>query len=109
MIRNVIDLMVRKSEFILFRRIGIGINRTISMSNTMKITARRKNRIENGMRADRIGSKPHSNGESFSRFLSEDRAAVIHAITTSRSGTIIEIMDEIIIRFIYQKFVIILL
>jgi hypothetical protein len=32
-------------------RIGIGINRTISMSNTMKIIANRKNRMENGIRA----------------------------------------------------------
>jgi len=30
---------------------GIGIKSTISMSNTMKIMARRKNRIENGIRA----------------------------------------------------------
>ena len=47
--------------------IGIGISKIISISNTRKITARRKNRIENGSRADCFGSKPHSNGESFSR------------------------------------------
>lgn len=102
-IRNEIDLIVRKSEFILFIRIGIGMRRTISMSNTMKITARRKNRIENGIRADRVGSNPHSNGDSFSRLLNVDRVAVIHAIITSSGGIKIATLDEIKIRFIYQK------
>jgi len=32
-------------------KMGSGINKTISMSNTMKIIANRKNRIENGTRA----------------------------------------------------------
>jgi len=32
-------------------KIGRGINSTISMSNTIKIIARRKNRMENGTRA----------------------------------------------------------
>jgi hypothetical protein len=30
---------------------GVGIRSTISISNTIKIMARRKNRIENGIRA----------------------------------------------------------
>jgi len=47
--------------------IGIGIRRTISISNTIKITANKKNRVENGIRAEFIGSKPHSNGDVFSR------------------------------------------
>lgn len=46
---------------------GRGISRTISMSNTRNKIARRKNRIENGMRDVWLGSKPHSNGEVFSR------------------------------------------
>lgn len=46
---------------------GSGINKTISISNTIKIMARRKNRIENGTRALWFGSNPHSNGEAFSR------------------------------------------
>lgn len=46
---------------------GVGIRRTISISNTIKIIARRKNRIENGVRALWCGSNPHSNGEDFSR------------------------------------------
>lgn len=46
---------------------GTGIKRTISISKTRKITARRKNRKEKGVRADPIGSNPHSNEDSFSR------------------------------------------
>lgn len=37
------------------------------MSNTRKITANKKNRRENGVRAEFFGSNPHSKGESFSR------------------------------------------
>jgi hypothetical protein len=40
--------------------VGIGINRTISISNTMKIIASRKNRKEKGVRAFVLGSNPHS-------------------------------------------------
>jgi hypothetical protein len=47
--------------------IGMGINKTISISNTMKMIANRKNRRENGMRAVWFGSNPHSNGDNFSR------------------------------------------
>lgn len=52
-----------------YRSNGIGINNTISMSNTIKITANKKNRVENGIRADFKGSNPHSNGDDFSRSL----------------------------------------
>ena len=45
----------------------MGSKITISISKTKKITARRKNRVEKGSRADRVGSKPHSKGDSFSR------------------------------------------
>ena len=48
---------------------GIGTSKTISMSKTIKMIARRKNRIENGIRALWLGSKPHSNGDDFSRSL----------------------------------------
>ena len=46
-----------------------GRRRVISTSKMRKITAIRKNRRENGMRADPLGSNPHSNGEFFSRSL----------------------------------------
>ena len=48
---------------------GDGRRRTISISNTRNRTARRKNRRENGSRAEDLGSKPHSKGEAFSRSL----------------------------------------
>lgn len=38
----------------------------ISMSNTRKIIAIKKNRIEKGIRDVFFGSKPHSKGELFS-------------------------------------------
>jgi len=53
--------------FVIFIMMGMGISSTISMSNTMKMIANRKNRVENGIRAEFIGSNPHSNGEIFSR------------------------------------------
>lgn len=46
-----------------------GRRRVISTSKIRKITAIRKKRRENGRRADPLGSKPHSNGEFFSRSL----------------------------------------
>lgn len=64
---------------------GMGIRRTISMSNTKKITARRKNRRENGRRAEFLGSKPHSNGDDFSRS-EEDRAENTMAAVRIRVG-----------------------
>lgn len=81
-------------------RIGIGISKTISMSNTIKIIASRKNRMENGMRALWLGSNPHSNGDDFSRFV-VDRMAVIQAIINTINGRIIAVIDEISISIIY--------
>lgn len=93
--------MIRRIErFVDIDRIGIGINKTISMSNTMKIIARRKNRMENGIRALWLGSNPHSNGEDFSR-LDVLRIAVIQAIQNTIDGMIIATVDEVSIRVIY--------
>lgn len=86
--------------FVDIDRIGIGINSTISMSNTMKIIARRKNRIENGIRALWLGSNPHSKGEDFSR-LGIERIAVIQAIKNTIDGIVIATADEISISVIY--------
>lgn len=47
----------------------IGNSSTISTSKIRNTMARRKNRSENGNRADLIGSNPHSNGDLFSRSL----------------------------------------
>lgn len=47
--------------------IGIGSSSAISTSKIMKMTAIRKNRDENGSRAEFLGSNPHSKGDLFSR------------------------------------------
>jgi hypothetical protein len=47
--------------------IVIGKRSAISTSKIRKITAIRKNRNENGNRAELFGSNPHSKGEDFSR------------------------------------------
>lgn len=79
--------------------IGIGIRSTISISKTIKIIAKRKNRRENGIRALWFGSNPHSNGEAFSR--SElVRIFRIHAKINRIVGIIIATIEEIIRRFI---------
>jgi hypothetical protein len=47
--------------------VGIGSRSAISTSKIIKITAIRKNRDENGRRAEFFGSNPRSNGDLFSR------------------------------------------
>ena len=78
---------------------GNGRISAISMSNTRKITARRKNRRENGMRADLLGSNPHSNGEDFSRS-EDDREERIHARRNTRGGRMMPIIEKVRARVI---------
>lgn len=78
---------------------GSGNSKTISTSNTMKMMARRKNRIENGIRAVFFGSNPHSNADDFSRsmwdrmLMNHDAVnvsvATVEAMIVSDSGRII--------------------
>lgn len=59
-----------KAQAEIFEKLMIiakGSNSVISTSKIRKITAIKKNRREKGSRADPLGSKPHSNGEFFSR------------------------------------------
>jgi len=81
---------------------GIGINKTISISNTIKIIARRKNRIENGIRALWFGSNPHSKGEDFSRSLS---VRIVKIIDNKKMiiGRIIATIDDVINMYIVQE------
>ena len=79
--------------------VGIGISKTISISNTIKMIASRKNRMENGIRAVLLGSNPHSNGEDFSRS-SMDRVLRIHAARSTIKGTIRAMVEDAVIRFI---------
>jgi hypothetical protein len=92
-------LIIRIDKLVVIDRMGMGISNTISISNTIKIIARRKNRIENGIRALWLGSNPHSNGDDFSRF-GIDRMAVIHASVNTSNGKIIAIEDDISRRII---------
>jgi len=98
MIKIIINVVVLNSKIVILvdeAKIGIGINRTISMSKTIKIIANKKNRIENGIRALWLGSNPHSKAEDFSRFVI-DRIDVTHAIVKTIIGKIIAISEDII-------------
>lgn len=48
---------------------GSGRSRAISRSNNRKVIATRKNFIENGSRAELMGSNPHSYGLAFSVYI----------------------------------------
>lgn len=85
---------------------GAGIRRTISISNTRKITARRKNRREKGIRAFALGSNPHSKGEDFSRS-SEDRKEIVRAMRRIRRGISRVIRRADIVRIILPEYFII--
>ena len=76
---------------VLFTIKGIGSRRTISMSNTRKMTANKKKRREKGKRAELFGSNPHSKGDAFSRSLFDRalRTIVVTIITVlNRRATV---------------------
>lgn len=79
--------------------VGTGINKTISISNTIKIIANKKNRMENGIRAVLFGSNPHSNGEVFSRSIPE-REEMAFITRISALGINAAIVNSAIIKFI---------
>jgi len=68
------------------RLVTAGRMRVSSTSKIKKITATKKNWIENGRRAEFMGSNPHSKGEGFSRsgdsFFASSRLAKIRAKET---------------------------
>lgn len=95
------DALINRIDiFVDIDKIGSGINSTISISNTMKMIASRKNRMEKGIRALWLGSNPHSNGEDFSRMVI-DRIETIQAIKNTIVGRMIATVEEIKIRVIY--------
>lgn len=100
MIKNDTTPVIKVSIFVVIVISGIGISKTISMSNTIKMIARRKNRIENGMRALWFGSNPHSNGDIFSRLDELVRIDRIHANIYTIDGRNRAISVDIIIKFI---------
>jgi hypothetical protein len=97
--RNSIEVIRAVYRLLVRIIVGIGISKTISISNTIKMIASRKNRIENGIRAVLLGSKPHSKGEDFSRS-PMDRALRTQATRRTIEGTIRAIDEDAEIRFI---------
>lgn len=61
----------------------------------MKIRASKKNRKENGIRAVFLGSKPHSNGDDFSRSADDRVARAQAAPNTSITRVEAMIMNRI--------------
>lgn len=96
--RNRRELMIDKLV-LRMADVGIGISKTISISNTMKMTANRKKRRENGIRAEDFGSKPHSNGADFSRsiFFLVDNRNILNIIINGSIVAIKENMREVYI------------
>jgi hypothetical protein len=89
--------------------IGIGSNRAISTSKIMKITAIRKNRDENGSRAEFFGSNPHSNGDLFSRsslFFFEISVVKAIMVVDSRMVIVAVVVMVIIIYLVFTNFLI---
>lgn len=71
---------------------GRGRSRAISRSNSRKRMATRKNRMENGRRADPRGSNPHSYGDSFSLsgLIAGSQNAMNARIRETRAGMAID-------------------
>jgi hypothetical protein len=90
--------------FSIIGRRGMGSRSTISTSNTIKIIANRKNRIENGMRAVFFGSNPHSNADDFSRSVC-DRMLINHAIVRTSVATDEAIIVSVSGRIIYTEII----
>lgn len=95
--RNREDLIIEEIIFLLKIERGSGRRRAISISNTRKITARRKNRIEKGRRALFLGSNPHSKGEDFSRSINEREEINIVILKMAKGIIILKIIENIIV------------
>jgi len=66
MIKKKVLIIIHKFLLIIVIISGIGRIIVISTSKIKKITAIKKKCIENGKRASLLGSKPHSNVDTFS-------------------------------------------
>lgn len=98
---NLVKLQIIKLEYLII--IIIGKIKAISTSKIKKIMAIKKNRRENGRREELLGSKPHSNGEHFSRSVIDffdNREAKSIIITTN---VIINSPINRVIKIIYTK------
>lgn len=82
----------------------IGINKAISTSKIKKITAIKKNWIENGKRENLLGSKPHSNGEAFSRSINLFLEIIKEIIIIKKEINRIIMLKMKMIWIIYTKY-----
>lgn len=105
---NIIVVIRDCDVFTIKDSMGVGISKTISISNTIKIIANMKNRNENGTRALFFGSKPHSNGDVFSRSDSVRLFSVLARINKSAEINIamIDVISGVYITWIYTKWII---
>lgn len=104
MIINNVLIVAHDIMFDLVITTVIGNKSAISTSNTKNIIAIRKNRRENGSRADPMGSNPHSNGDLFSRssiFFFDIAVAIIIMIIDSVMVTVIIVVTIFIIYLIF--------
>lgn len=89
--------------------IVIGRINAISTSKIKKITAIKKNRNENGIRADLLGSNPHSNGDAFSRsslIFFEIVLAIIIIIVVILNVSVVSVVMISIIYLVCSNFLI---
>lgn len=75
----------------------------ISTSKIKKITAIKKNCIENGIRAEFLGSNPHSKGDLFSRSVNDFFDKILAAIIIIFVNNIINIEIDSKVKIIYTK------
>ena len=101
--RNIRIEKIALGVFSIDGRSGIGRSKTISTSNTMKIIANKKNRMENGIRAVFFGSNPHSNADDFSRSVF-DRILRNHARKNTKMAMVDAIIVKVSGRIIIRKF-----
>lgn len=95
-----IEVIVHTKRLEKFKIITIGRINAISTSKIKKIIAIKKNRRENGIREELIGSNPHSKGELFSRskidFLDKIEAKAITTMVINRVIRAIKKIEKII-------------
>jgi hypothetical protein len=94
-------VIIDSDVFMISLKIGVGINNTISISNTIKIIANMKNRKENGTRALFLGSNPHSKGDIFSRS-DVDREFSALARINNKKVIVSASKDVVIGKYIYS-------
>ena len=96
-IRKIVEVPIKNEEGAIFKIMGEGISKIISISKTRKITASKKNRVEKGKRALSLGSNPHSKGVDFSRSFSLRALKVYARLITNKTSKIEikEVMEKI--------------